>query len=201
MQLERGKRVGRVGAAVVRSEEGQGVVVPPLGHEPAGAFRDEPGQPYGEEGGEHLDEGDAAPGPVRLDGQGAEGDPRCDQGAEVVQRVEQGGELGTVGGVGELGDEQRGGSIFEAQAQPDDGARGGEHGDAGGEGLQEDAEEDDHGADDDGVLAPYGVHEPPEEELAHDSAEPLRAVEDAQLRAPSGSRSRLARRGASARRS
>jgi hypothetical protein len=44
--------------------------------------------------------------------------------------------------------------------------------------LQEHAEYDDHGADDDGVLPTDLLDEPPQEELGEDTAETLSAVED-----------------------
>lgn len=52
-------------------------------------------------------------------------------------------------------------SVFEAQAQTDDGAGHSEHDQPVCERLQEDADDDDHGADDNRVLPTDFLDEPP----------------------------------------
>lgn len=71
--------------------------------------------------------------------------------------------------------------ILKAQAQTDNRPRTRKHGQPVREALQEDAEDDDEGANDDGEFAADLLNEPPEEELADHSAETLRAIEDAEL--------------------
>jgi hypothetical protein len=69
--------------------------------------------------------------------------------------------------------------VLETQTQPNDGASHCEHHQPVREGLQEHAEDDDHGANDDGVLPTNLLDEPPQEELRDDTAEALGAVKDA----------------------
>jgi hypothetical protein len=78
----------------------------------------------------------------------------------------------------ELSDQHRRSRVLKAETETNDGASNSEHDQSICESLQEHAEYDDHGADDDGVLPTDLLDEPPQEELGEDTAEALSAVED-----------------------
>ena len=73
------------------------------------------------------------------------------------------------------------GSVLETQTETDDGTGNSEHDKPVGERLKEHSDNDDHRADDDGVLSPNLLNKPPEEELGRNTTETLRAVEDAEF--------------------
>lgn len=71
------------------------------------------------------------------------------------------------------------GSVFETQTQTNNSASHSKHDQPICERLQEHAEDDNHRADDDGVLPANFLDKPPQEELRKDTTETLCAVEDA----------------------
>ena len=83
--------------------------------------------------------------------------------------------------MGKLSNKHGCGGVFEAQTETDDGTSNCKHDKPVGESLEEHSDNDDHRADDDGVLPPDLLDEPPEEELRSNTAEALRAVEDTEF--------------------
>jgi hypothetical protein len=73
------------------------------------------------------------------------------------------------------------GSVLETQTETDDGTGNSEHDKPVGERLKEHSDNDDHRADDDGVLSPNPLNKPPEKELRSNAAEALCAVEYTEL--------------------
>ena len=80
--------------------------------------------------------------------------------------------------MGKLSDKHRRGSVFETQAETNDGTGNCKHDESVGERLEEYSDNDDHRADDDRVFPSDLLDEPPQEELREDSTETLGAVED-----------------------
>jgi len=79
----------------------------------------------------------------------------------------------------ELGHQHGRSRVLETESQANDGTSHGEHGQSICECLQEDAENDDHRADDDGIFPANLLDKPPQEELREDSTKALGTVEDA----------------------
>lgn len=73
--------------------------------EPTRALREEQDEADLEERGADLEVGGDAPGPVALDGVGAEADSRGEDLPDEVRDIEEGGEAGAFLGVAELAEE------------------------------------------------------------------------------------------------
>lgn len=72
-------------------------------------------------------------------------------------------------------------SVLETQTETNDGTCNRKHDESVGERLQKHPDDYDHRADDYSVLPPNLLNQPPEEELRGNTAEALRAVEDAKF--------------------
>ena len=138
VELEEDERVGLITVSVVVSEGLQSLSLLALGHEPSGGFGGEQDEEELEDGGETLEDGGDTPSPVVLDELGTEGGPRgavrrvskADATKDCKTRlhnvtgipegVVEGGQLRTVGRVGQLGDQHGGGVGSERQTETDE---------------------------------------------------------------------------------
>ena len=125
------------------------------------AFRDPPRQSNRDQRREDLDERHTPPAPIRVNRQRTQADPSSDSRTEIVKRVEERRQLCAMGRMSELSDQHRSSRVLEAETQTNDGASDSEHDQTVRESLQEHAEDDDHGADDDGVFPADLLDEPP----------------------------------------
>ena len=85
----------------------QSFLLPIVGDEPSRTFRKQPDQAQLQHTRGDLQQTGESPRPVALDLQGAEGRPGCDGGTEVVEGVVDRGDLASLAGMGEFGDEKR----------------------------------------------------------------------------------------------
>lgn len=83
--------------------------------------------------------------------------------------------------MGQLSDKHRRGSVFETQAETNDGTGNCKHDESVGERLEEYSDNDDHRADDDSVLSPNFLNKPPEKELRSNTTKTLRTIEDTEF--------------------
>ena len=138
VELEEHKSVSLVTVGVVVSESLECLSILALVEKPPGGFRAEEHEDELEDGGETLEDGGDTPSPVVLDELGTEGGPRgavrrvskADATKDCKTRlhnvtgipegVVEGGQLRTVGRVGQLGDQHGGGVGSERQTETDE---------------------------------------------------------------------------------
>lgn len=89
--------------------------VPTLGDEPTRRFREEPEKEELDDRGETLKSRRDAPGPAVGNTESTKGRPRSHDRTGEPKRVVERGEGGTVGGVGDFGNEQRGSQLGLSQ--------------------------------------------------------------------------------------
>lgn len=104
-----------------------GLLFAALGNEPSWTFGDEPDEADLEDRWESLYNGGDAPAPVVGDVEGAEGQPRSNDRADVPCRVVDGGKSGTVLRMGELCNQQWRSTVGNCNAETDEEASGNEH--------------------------------------------------------------------------
>jgi len=86
-----------------------------------------------------------------------------------------------LGGVGEFGDEERGGVGSKGEAETDEETRADEHADRLGDGLQDGSDDHEAGAEDDGDAATITVSDIGSQWVGRNGANGLNGVEEAQL--------------------
>ena len=117
LELELNGRVVGIAVGVVLGEDVEGLVVLVLGDQETGGLGNPPDTEELDDRGETLEQGGNTPGPVAVDVVGAKGQPRDDEGTDVPQAVVDGGELGAMLRVSELGKKHRGGDLGEGVAK------------------------------------------------------------------------------------
>lgn len=143
-----------VPVGVVFGQHGERFLAAAVVDEPAGGLRGEQAEHGLDEREDALQDAGDAPAPAGVGHlEGAVGDPGGDEGAQRPGGEIEGDELASLGRVGDLGQERRGGGSDDAQPQADQEARDHEHAVVDGGGLDDRAQDDDERAAADGVPA------------------------------------------------
>lgn len=115
--LVKDERVLVVAVRVVVTEDVESLLLTTLGDQPTRGLGNEPDEEDLGDGGESLEGRGDTPRPSVLDVEGTEGRPGGDDSTRVPERVVEGSQLGTVGGVGQLRDEEGSGVGSEGQTE------------------------------------------------------------------------------------
>ena len=106
-----------VSVGVVLGEDLKRFLVTVTGDEPPGGFRNKPDGQQHDGSRSSLEDRWNTPTPGAVDVEGAIGGPGSDDGTDVPGGVIEGGNLGTMLHVGQLGDKKRGGTVSEGDTE------------------------------------------------------------------------------------
>ena len=130
------ERVPFVTVGVVVGQDVESIRIPTLANQPTRGFRAEPKKPKLEDGGNTLECGRNPPRPRRVNLESTKGTPSGDDSTGVPEGVVEGTQSGTVGGIGQFGDQHSGATVCKGESETDEETSANEHADALGGGLE-----------------------------------------------------------------
>jgi len=175
--------VSIVTTSVPESEDLPSFLLLALGDQPTRRFGDEPDKDNLGNGGESLESGRNTPCPGVLNLESAKGGPCGDNGTGVPERVVERGQLGTLGWIGEFGNEERGSVGSEGETEPDEETSTNEHSDGLGSGLNASRGNHDTCTEEDGGAATETIREIRCEWVGSEGTNVLDGVEQTELSA------------------